>query len=93
MGGGSRGAKKPKLRDLSVDRLTPQEQDDLIDAIGATSTPIAKAILGAVLVEHELEVSLRRRIGIWTAAGLVDKSQPHAAALSNASGLTPPRWL
>lgn len=64
MGGGSRGVKKPKLRDLSVERLTPQEQDALIDAIGATSTPIAKAILGAVLVEHELEVSLRRRIGI-----------------------------
>ena len=29
----------------------------------------------------------------WTAAGLVDKPPPHAAALSNASGLMPPRWL
>lgn len=29
----------------------------------------------------------------WTASGLVDKSKPHAAAVSNASGLTPPRWL
>ncbi|GLS34118.1 Phage integrase, N-terminal SAM-like domain [Mesorhizobium albiziae] len=27
----------------------------------------------------------------WTAAGLADNSQPHAAALSNASGLMPPR--
>ena len=27
------------------------------------------------------------------AAGLINKSQPHAAAVSNASGLTPPIWL
>ena len=34
-----------------------------------------------------------QKLAKWTAAGLMDKSQPHAAAVSNASGLTPPRWL
>lgn len=38
-------------------------------------------------------VQLVKRTGRWTAAGFADKSQPHAAAVSNASGLTPPRWL
>jgi len=30
---------------------------------------------------------------MWTAPGLLDKTCPHAAASSNASGLMPPRWL
>ena len=36
---------------------------------------------------------LNATTGLWTAPGLADKSQPHAAAVSNASGLTPPIWL
>lgn len=32
-------------------------------------------------------------LDVWTAPGLADISQPHAAAVSNASGLTPPIWL
>jgi putative transposase len=32
-----------------------------------------------------------RQPEMWTAPGLADNSLPHAAALSNASGLTPPR--
>jgi len=58
----NRGVKKPKLRDLSQKPLTTDEQHALLDAIDLTSPPIATAILGAVLVEHELETSLRRRL-------------------------------
>lgn len=29
----------------------------------------------------------------WTSPGKVDTPQPHFEARSNASGLTPPRWL
>jgi hypothetical protein len=58
----NRGKPKPKLRDLSVNPLTHEEVNALIDAVGAASTPIAVAILGAVLVEHELEASLRGRL-------------------------------
>ncbi len=29
----------------------------------------------------------------WTSHGIVDTPAPHAEASSNASGLTPPRWL
>jgi hypothetical protein len=59
----SRGRKKPKLRDLSVNPLTFEEQKALIDAVGAAAHPINIAILGAVLVEHELDESLRKRMG------------------------------
>jgi hypothetical protein len=58
----NRGVKKPKLRDLSEEPLTLEEQDALVDAIIAKTPPIVAAILGAVLVEHELETSLRRRL-------------------------------
>jgi hypothetical protein len=50
----SKGRKKPKLRDLSVNPLTYEEQTALIDAVAAAAHPINSAILGAVLVEHEL---------------------------------------
>jgi hypothetical protein len=67
----NRGQSKPKLRDLSVNPLTYEEQTALISAIGAATTPITVTILGAVLVEHELETSLRKRFRIpddklWT---------------------------
>jgi hypothetical protein len=58
----SRGKPKPKLRDLSEQPLTIEEQDALIDAIIVVTPPIVVAILGAVLVEHELESSLRRKL-------------------------------
>lgn len=64
MGGGSRGVKKPKLRDLSTSPLTTEEQNRLVDAIAAASSPIAQAILGALIVEHDLEQSLRRRLAV-----------------------------
>lgn len=60
----SRGKPKPKLRDLSVHPLTPTEQNAILDAVSAATSPIATAILGAVMVEHELEASLRKRFKI-----------------------------
>jgi DNA-binding MltR family transcriptional regulator len=58
----SRGIKKPKLRDLSVDPLTSVEIDSLLSALDASLPPIALAILGQVLLEHELDQSLRLRL-------------------------------
>jgi DNA-binding MltR family transcriptional regulator len=56
-------ARKTKLRDLS--RLPP-EYDDLIALSYAVANkdqhPIATAILGAVMVEHELDVLLRSKL-------------------------------
>ena len=55
-------ARKIKLRDLS--RLPP-EYDDLIalcDALIIPQHPITTAILGAVIVEHELERLLRSKL-------------------------------
>jgi hypothetical protein len=60
----NRGKRKPKLRDLSVNPLTPKEINALLDAINAATAPIAVAILGAVLVEHELERSLHARLRV-----------------------------
>ncbi len=57
----NRGQPKLKLRDLSRLPPTKEEQDALLAAITSTTAPNATAILGAVFVEHELEVSLRRR--------------------------------
>ncbi|MBQ8105968.1 MAG: hypothetical protein IJ127_24200 [Afipia sp.] len=58
----SRGVKKPKLRDLSIDPLTLVEANSLLDSLDASLPPIALAILGQVLLEHELESSLRQRL-------------------------------
>jgi DNA-binding MltR family transcriptional regulator len=55
-------ARKPKLRDLS--RLPP-EYDDLValrDAFLRGQQPITTAILGAIMVEHELEQLLRSKL-------------------------------
>jgi len=58
----NRGKTKPKLRDLSEQPLTFEEQGALLDALVAATPPIVTAILGAVMVEHELETSLRRKL-------------------------------
>jgi DNA-binding MltR family transcriptional regulator len=55
-------ARNPKLRDLS--RLPP-EYDDIIalnDAFLREQQPITTAILGAVMVEHELERLIRSKL-------------------------------
>jgi hypothetical protein len=58
----SKGAKKAKLRDLSTDPLTSAESNALLDALDSSLPPIACAILGQVLLEHELDSALKRRI-------------------------------
>lgn len=54
MGGGSRGIKKPKLRDYSI-RATPEEIIALRAAVSSRKDPLTCAILGAVMIEHELD--------------------------------------
>lgn len=62
MGGGSKGQKKPKLRDYSHPSLTREERDTLRYAMASPDQPaIAIAILGCALVEHELDMLLRDR--------------------------------
>jgi hypothetical protein len=56
----NRGVKKPKLRDYSHLALTTEEKDAIAAvAHSIEQNPIVTAILGAVLVEHELEGLLR----------------------------------
>jgi hypothetical protein len=56
----NRGKPKPKLRDLSRAKLTTEEQS-LLSGEFFSAPPISAAILGAVMVEHELDACLRRR--------------------------------
>jgi hypothetical protein len=56
----NRGKQKPKLADLSRTSPTWEEAEALFDAFLA-APPIAKAIIGAAMVEHELEQLLRQR--------------------------------
>jgi hypothetical protein len=75
----SRGKRKPKLRDLSINPLTYDELTNLLDALGAQTSPLSKALLGAALVEHDLDNSLRGCLKIKTDAeweGLVDERGP-----------------
>ena len=78
MGGGSRGRKKPKLRDLSRDIPTKDELIAINRALGEAH-PTAAGILGAVVVEHDLETLLRDRLAkdndeLW--AELTDDNGP-----------------
>ena len=59
----AKGKRKPKLRDYSHLSLTSAEYDALLDTVASPDRqPIATAVLGAVLVEHELEGLLRRKL-------------------------------
>jgi DNA-binding MltR family transcriptional regulator len=60
MGGGGRGVKKPKLRDYTI-RATPEEIAEIRNAITSRKDPLTCAILGGVMVEHELDKLLRRK--------------------------------
>ena len=58
----SRGKPKPKLRDYSHLELSPEERAAISDiAVSTDQHSIVVAILGYVLVEHELDYWLRRR--------------------------------
>jgi hypothetical protein len=60
--GGGRGRKKTSLRNLSREKPTEQELNALNTARFEAAHPIATAIISAVLVEHELERLLERRL-------------------------------
>jgi DNA-binding MltR family transcriptional regulator len=57
----NRGKPKPKLRDLGRIPPTDEEIKALRNA-AQSADPIVTAILGAVLVEHELDNHLRKRV-------------------------------
>jgi hypothetical protein len=59
----SRGKPKPKLRDLSREHASAEESTAIVMAAQEEGQPIAAAILGAAIVEQELEALLRRRLG------------------------------
>jgi hypothetical protein len=52
--------RKPKLRDLSYAVPTGEEKRTLITSL-VSASPISAAVMGAVLVEHELEGLIRKR--------------------------------
>jgi DNA-binding MltR family transcriptional regulator len=55
-------ARNPKLRDLSRLQLAHDDIIALFEAFGEGEHPIATAILGAVLIEHDLEELLRSKL-------------------------------
>jgi hypothetical protein len=55
-----RGNKK-SLFDLPHEPPTDEEQDALVNVLQQSRQPLVTAILGAVLIEHELETLLRKR--------------------------------
>jgi len=59
----NRGQKKPKLRDYSHLVLTPEEKE-AVDAVARSieQHSIVTAILGYVLIEHEIDFLLRRKL-------------------------------
>ena len=57
----NRGKPKQKLRDLSRIPLTKEERKAVQQALVDNESPIATAILGATIVEMELETELRAR--------------------------------
>jgi DNA-binding MltR family transcriptional regulator len=58
----NRGTKKPKLRDYSSITLSAVDASKLYEALTAPEPhPITTAILGAVMVEHQLDRLLRAR--------------------------------
>jgi DNA-binding MltR family transcriptional regulator len=58
----SHGRRKPKLRDYSSITLSTEQKDALRAALmGQDWHPIATAILGAVMLEHEVDLLLRRK--------------------------------
>src|ERR1700693_6202579 len=56
----NRGKKKPNLRRLSLDHPTDEEHDAVWATVGNAPHPIVIAILGCAMVEHQLDILLRR---------------------------------
>ena len=57
----NRGRPKSTLRDLSRTPLTSEERSAVREELQVNRSPIVTAILGAAIVEHELEIELRAR--------------------------------
>ena len=55
----NRGKPKPKLRDLSRKWPTHEELNELLEYLASSDVPIVTAILGAAVLEFELERMLR----------------------------------
>jgi hypothetical protein len=61
----SRGKKKPRISDISRTPPTKEELKalhNILDESFGSLHPVAAAILGSAIVEHELEAELRRRL-------------------------------
>ncbi len=59
----NRGKRKPTLRDLSRVHPTREEVEALRDAFSqATAHPITAAVIGAVMIEHQIESMLQQRL-------------------------------
>ena len=58
----NRGKPKPKLQDLSKMPLTYDEQQALVNSLSRFEHPITTAVLGCAMVEHQLELSIQKRI-------------------------------
>jgi hypothetical protein len=52
-----------------------------------------KAALVMEIIQGKTTISEASRSFDWTSLGVVDKLEPQIEARSNASGLTPPKWL
>jgi DNA-binding MltR family transcriptional regulator len=57
----NRGVRKPQLRDLSRKQLSSDEAAGILESLGRVS-PFVTAILGASLVEHQIEQSIIPRL-------------------------------
>ncbi len=57
----NRGNPRPKLRDLSRKWPTYEEKSALLDHLASSDAPIVTAVLGAALLEQEIERMLRPR--------------------------------
>jgi hypothetical protein len=62
MGRSGRRKRKPQIHDLSRAPPTEGELDALLPALATDLHPVTAAILGAAIVEHYLEIELRRRL-------------------------------
>lgn len=58
---------------------------------GPEGLAMARGAESSVLLLLDQTLPRLSGLELWTAPGQIDKSQPHARARSNASGLTPPR--
>jgi hypothetical protein len=70
-----------------------------VEAIAADSYDLTTGVLAIPLVKvgtsyyRNVQITLNEIKSVWTSHATVDKLKPQFEARSNASGLTPPKWL